>query len=92
MVITGEGQFDRQSLSGKATGKLIEMAAQKPLFLICGQQDEDVLMGNMVHRVSLSHGPESLKKALQEPQKTLRNAVLENIPVIRYYLAQHVLS
>jgi glycerate 2-kinase len=41
VVITGEGSFDRSSLIGKGTGKLIELTAlhQKPCLVIAGRLD-----------------------------------------------------
>lgn len=41
VVITGEGSFDRSSLIGKGTGKLVELAAQhqKPCLIIAGRLD-----------------------------------------------------
>ncbi len=42
VVVTGEGSFDSQSLQGKTTGRLIEMAraAAKPCVVFAGRADE----------------------------------------------------
>ncbi len=41
LVITGEGSYDRQSLAGKVTGRIIEAArtAGKPVVLLAGRAD-----------------------------------------------------
>lgn len=43
-VITGEGQFDQQSMMGKAPGYIIQMAKthHKPVTVVCGLADEGV--------------------------------------------------
>lgn len=40
-VVTGEGSFDRQSLQGKTTGRLRELAGEagKPIALFCGRTE-----------------------------------------------------
>ena len=44
LIITGEGCFDRQSLSGKLVGRLLERAEQYniPLVILCGSIGEDI--------------------------------------------------
>lgn len=44
VVITGEGRFDVQTLSGKGPAVVIERARQAglPVFLVCGSADSDV--------------------------------------------------
>jgi glycerate kinase len=37
IILTGEGCLDATSLSGKATGHLLAMAGDKPVFIFCGQ-------------------------------------------------------
>ena len=41
IILTGEGCLDATSLSGKATGHLLQLASGKPVFFFCGQVRED---------------------------------------------------
>jgi glycerate kinase len=64
LVVTGEGSFDRQSLQGKTTGRLRDLAeeAGKPIVVFCGHTDVA--------------GPDVISLAALEPDSELsmRNA------------------
>jgi glycerate kinase len=64
LVVTGEGSFDRQSLQGKTTGRLRDLAeeAGKPIVVFCGHAD--------------LAGPDVISLAALEPDSELsmRNA------------------
>jgi glycerate 2-kinase len=51
-IITGEGNFDHQSLSGKGTGIIIKNTT-KPVFLVCGNIDESLELPANVKRIEL---------------------------------------
>ena len=72
LVITGEGKFDSQSLSGKAPIGILEIASKRsvPVALICGQaslnsSDEIV---KKFHSISALHTFESdIEKCIHQP-------------------------
>jgi len=69
-LITGEGSFDKQSLSGKGAGRMIEKFSKQvqSIFLICGEVNEDVMnhLPENVHIIQLvdffSNKTESIKR------------------------------
>lgn len=69
IVITGEGRFDRTSLTGKVTGTIIELARRhgKPVGVVCGSAEEgEDVPGVMVSSVASTSG--SVQKALSEAE------------------------
>lgn len=75
LVITGEGRFDRTSLTGKVVGGVIELAstARVPVLLVAGQISDDPpsLIRSAVALVDLAGG---LEPALADPQRWLHEA------------------
>jgi glycerate kinase len=48
VIITAEGRFDLTSIQGKAIGYLLTEANEKPVFIFCGQTQQDVPMPSNV--------------------------------------------
>ena len=77
LVITGEGRFDRTSLSGKVVGNLIEfVAAASPVAVVAGQVAAPPPPG-VTSLVSLTELAGSAGAAQHEPQRWLRAAGTE---------------
>lgn len=69
LVVTGEGRFDRTSLTGKVTGTVVEWARRhgKPVGVVCGSAQEwDDLPGVTVTSLASTSG--SVEKALSKPE------------------------
>lgn len=82
-IITGEGQFDRQSLQGKLVGQLIKRTKQYqiPLLIICGSISHEVVMrdlGDNVSVFSLCNGPITLEYAMNNTP-TLLESLMSNL-------------
>jgi glycerate 2-kinase len=67
VVVTGEGSFDRQSLMGKATGRLIDLAKQygKQVAVIAGRFEPGTTQG-LQHSIPLSACGGSLEAAVKQ--------------------------
>ncbi|AKE39460.1 Glycerate kinase [Corynebacterium camporealensis] len=74
LVITGEGAFDEQSLTGKAVGTIAELCAEAnvPLGIVAGRIDEPAPEGT--HAAELS-GEGPLPEQLREAGKKLAEAL-----------------
>ena len=77
VVITGEGRLDSQSFQGKVVGGMLRLCQeyQKPLIVICGQQqlDEVKYDTNTLSQVlSLLEYAPSVEEAMAQPAKFLR--------------------
>ena len=70
VVITGEGKLDRTSLVGKVVGSVLERTS-KPVIVIAGQADDDVVLPAHAHLIDLSrdHG---LDQAMADPAGCIR--------------------
>lgn len=76
LIITGEGQFDSQSLMGKAVGEIINRAKNCPVLVLCGNKKDDFILPKnvKVYEISknqnadyaISHTKENLKIAIKE--------------------------
>jgi glycerate kinase len=73
-VLTGEGQLDAQSLQGKVISGVREIAQkyQKPLILLCGSVDLELLDPN-IHVFTLVGPDFSRYQCLSAPQLVLRH-------------------
>ncbi|GAA3924806.1 glycerate kinase [Microbacterium soli] len=75
LLITGEGRFDLQSMSGKVIGHLVHLARTSgtPVSLVAGQIAADVSMP-FAHAVSLSALAGGTAAAQATPERWLREA------------------
>ena len=83
IILTGEGQFDRQSLQGKLVGRLLERAGKYkiPLIIVCGSVGNDLSMEELPENVSVfsfCDGPVSLAIAMENAENLL-NHLLNNL-------------
>lgn len=64
MIVTGEGSFDHQSLQGKTTGRLIELATQagRPCVVFAGRADDGLGAPNLA---SIAGGRDPIANAAQ---------------------------
>lgn len=76
LIITGEGQFDSQSLMGKTVGEIINRAKNCPVLVLCGNKKDDLILPpnvkvyeinkNQNLDYAISHTKENLKIAINE--------------------------
>ena len=82
VVLTGEGQFDAQSLRGKVVGRLVERAraAGVPVVVVAGRVADDVRTGDLpvLRAVSLTERAGSAGAAMADPARW-RAAVAEGL-------------
>ncbi len=72
MLITGEGRFDEQSLSGKLAGSLLERASAHGL--VVGVVAGQVTARSSAWTLSLSELAGSVAAAMDDPARWLREA------------------
>ncbi len=86
LVITGEGCLDATSLSGKATGQLLDWAKGRPCFVFCGQAAiaPDKLPPQVyVYPITEQY---SMEAAMANPKKALKETVERAIPEMKAVL------
>ncbi|MGJ3509700.1 glycerate kinase [Enemella sp. A6] len=72
VLITGEGAFDAQSLTGKVVGQVLRMAGPARRWVVAGRADQQVSVDARVLSLSdLAGGPES---EMADPRRWLRAA------------------
>lgn len=74
LIITGEGQFDLTSFSGKATGYLLSQSAKKPVLMVCGKISQNLkLPANLQVYPIIGSESEDIKEktALLQPEAAL---------------------
>ncbi|MUV36682.1 Glycerate 2-kinase [Lentibacillus sp. JNUCC-1] len=81
LVLTGEGQSDRQTLYGKAPGYVGELAARHhvPAVLISGalSDDMDILRDRFAGCFSIVHKPLTLEESMTDTEKLLFNQTVQ---------------
>ncbi|MFY2787133.1 glycerate kinase [Rhodococcus sp. MALMAid1271] len=72
LVVTGEGMFDRTSLTGKLVGYVVQICsdASVPVAVVAGVVNSDV----EVRTVSFSDLSGSVEAAVADPRRWLREA------------------
>ncbi|MDH3649805.1 MAG: glycerate kinase, partial [Saprospiraceae bacterium] len=88
LVITGEGKLDDQTLSGKAIGGVVKLAADldKPVIAICGQLG---LSGSVIQEMglgaafSVQRGIRPLREAMVHTMEDLEECSRQIIHVFR---------
>ncbi|MBX2859938.1 MAG: glycerate kinase [Vampirovibrio sp.] len=87
LIITGEGRFDRQSMSGKGTGYILSLALspklQKPCVVFCGRQEKGMVIDKLVSVFPMVSTEVDPEEAIARPQQTLRNTVLAALPNLK---------
>jgi len=88
LILTGEGQFDNQSLDGKLVGRLSERAKEQniPIIVLCGSIGEDIdyqTISDKMSLFSLSRGPSSLEYAMNNSAYLLEDAIFNIFKLIR---------
>lgn len=89
LILTGEGQFDNQSLDGKLVGRLSERAKEHniPIIVLCGSIGEDIdyqTISEQMVLFSLSRGPSSLEYAMNNSAYLLEDAILNIFKLLQY--------
>lgn len=84
LVITGEGQLDRQSFEGKVTGRLAERCRARgvPMLAIAGtltEEGEALLMEQGGISYPMVAGPMSLEAAMSQGELLLERATMRSI-------------
>ncbi len=82
MIISGEGCFDQQSLSGKVLGHLYQRAQQYqiPLTLICGSQQADfIIKDNHLKIYTLLHSGVSLQYSMNHGAALIKKYIIRII-------------
>ncbi|HEY9854165.1 MAG TPA: glycerate kinase [Stenomitos sp.] len=84
LVITGEGQLDRQSFEGKVIGRLAERCRSRavPLVAIAGtltEEGEELLKQAGGIAQSLVPGPMALEAAMREGESLLERATMRSV-------------
>ena len=76
LIITGEGQLDDQSFSGKALSGILRAAGNTPVISICGTcvAPESQLRAHNLRAFETSVGT-SVEESMQSPEKYLRRTV-----------------
>ena len=76
LLITGEGCFDQQSLSGKLPGRLMQYAEQAdiPLVILCGSTGDALDKDKLSHNVSVYSIQNDLPEANISIQQSMKNA------------------
>jgi len=75
-VITGEGSFDSQSLSGKGAGIILEIFKEKniPIFLCCGKIDRSLELSNNIHPIELEEYFSSREETINRFEESIKFA------------------
>lgn len=93
LILTGEGRFDSQSLSGKGTGQLLKIAgSNKPVLVFCGQPEADLALPGNVRIIPLVNERFTADEAMANPEAALRHALAGALPLIQNYLAAAAIS
>ncbi|GAA2097667.1 glycerate kinase [Brevibacterium salitolerans] len=78
LVVTGEGRFDRQTLSGKGPGEVIARAAARglPVWVVCGasELEASALQGTGVAGMVEMREFAPVETCLREPERVLAEA------------------
>ncbi len=86
MIITGEGHFDKQSLGGKLTGRLIKRAEQYhiPVKIICGDYSRGIAqnLNSSIQIISLKDKDIPLEQAISDSAQLLEQKLSELIRLI----------
>lgn len=87
LIITGEGRFDSTSLAGKATGMLLALAGYRPMVILCGQAEVDLVFPQGVDVLPFTQDPESLALAMAEPKAALQRQLVAALPTLQNLLS-----
>ncbi len=76
-ILTGEGRFDQQSLSGKGTGMIITLAgSSRPVLVLCGQMGPVEVQAENIRIFPFSRAGLSERESLENPESALRKSVI----------------
>jgi glycerate kinase len=75
-VITGEGSFDNQSLSGKGAGIILDIFKNKkiPVFLCCGKVDGSIEFSSNIHPIELGKYFNNSTEAIERFEESIKYA------------------
>jgi glycerate kinase len=82
LIITGEGCFDATSFGGKATGNILVWVGAKPVFVVCGQAQENLSHVGQVTVYSLLQAGESAEVAMVQPEAALQRTLQAMLPTL----------
>ena len=89
LILTGEGQFDNQSLDGKLVGRLSQRATEHniAIIILCGSIGDDLdylTISEHLALFSLSRGPSSLEYAMKNSAYLLEDAIFNIFKLLQY--------
>jgi len=84
-VVTGEGSFDAQSLSGKGAGIILSIFKNKkiPVFLCCGKIDGSIQFDRNIHTIELQKYFSSNIEAIEKFDESIKYACEEISKVLK---------
>jgi glycerate kinase len=89
VILSGEGRWDATSLGGKATGHLLTLAGNKPVFLLPGQCQAGLQLPATVQCLPLATTEAETQAAMANPRQALRTVVLQRLPLLKRHLPAH---